>query len=56
MWLHVYVRDVDETYQRALDYGAEAVQTPSEKGDGDRRSGIRDPAGNTWWIATHLGR
>ena len=56
VWLHVYVRDVDETYQRALDYGAGSVQTPSEQGDGDRRGGIRDPAGNTWWIATHLGR
>jgi uncharacterized glyoxalase superfamily protein PhnB len=55
VWLHVYVRDVDETYQRALDYGAASVQTPSEQGDGDRRGGIRDPAGNTWWIATHLG-
>jgi PhnB protein len=56
VWLHVYVRDVDETYQRALDYGAGSVQTPSEQGDGDRRGGIKDPAGNTWWIATHLGR
>jgi PhnB protein len=46
VWLHVYVRDVDETYQRALDYGAGSVQTPSEQGDGDRRGGIRDPAGN----------
>jgi PhnB protein len=56
VWLHVYVRDVDETYQRALDHRAGSVQTPSEQGDGDRRGGIRDAARNTWWIATHLGR
>jgi PhnB protein len=52
VWLHVYVRDVDATYRRALEHGAVSVQSPSEKGDGDRRAGVRDPAGNTWWIAT----
>jgi PhnB protein len=56
VWLHVYVRDVDKAYQRALDYGAESVQVPGEQGDGDRRGGIKDSAGNTWWIATHHGR
>src|ERR687893_851994 len=53
VWLHVYVPDVDATYRRALDYGAVSVQEPSEQGDGDRRGGIKDAAGNTWWIATH---
>jgi uncharacterized glyoxalase superfamily protein PhnB len=56
VWLHVYVPDVDATYRRALARGAESVQEPSEKGDGDRRGGVKDPAGNTWWIATHVGR
>ncbi len=55
VWLHVYVPDVDATYQRALDCGAVSVQEPSEKGDGDRRGGIKDAAGNTWWVATHVG-
>jgi uncharacterized glyoxalase superfamily protein PhnB len=55
IWLHVYVPDVDATYRRALEHGATSVQEPSEKGDGDRRAGVKDPAGNTWWIATHLG-
>lgn len=55
VWLHVYVPDVDATYRRALDAGADSVQEPSEQGDGDRRGGVKDPAGNTWWIATHLG-
>jgi len=56
VWLHVYVPDVDATYRRALESGAESSQEPSEQGDGDRRGGVTDPAGNTWWIATHVGR
>lgn len=51
-WLHIYVPDVDATYATALSLGAAGVQPPSEKGDGDRRGGFADPAGNTWWIAT----
>jgi PhnB protein len=56
VWLHVYVQDVDATYRRALELGAASVQEPSEKGDGDRRAGVKDPVGNTWWLATHVGR
>lgn len=51
--IHVYVTDVDRTWQRALDAGATAVQEPAIKeGDPDRRGGFTDPAGNTWWVAT----
>ena len=50
--LHVYVEDVDATYARALECGATAVQAPQRKGDSDKRGGVKDPAGNTWWIAT----
>ncbi len=53
VWLHVYVDDVDETYRCALAAGGESVQEPVRKeGDPDRRGGVKDPAGNTWWIAT----
>jgi PhnB protein len=55
-WLHVYVPDVDATYARALELGAVSVQEPSEKGDGDRRAGVTDPTGITWWLSTHVGR
>ena len=54
-WLHVYVPDVDATYQRALGAGGESVQEPMQKGDPDRRSGVKDPTGNVWWIATQGG-
>lgn len=54
-WLHVYVPDVDATYARALAAGGTAVQEPMQKGDPDRRGGVMDPGGNTWWIATQVG-
>lgn len=53
--LHVYVDDVDATYHRALEAGGVPVQAPERKGeDPDRRGGVKDPAGNTWWIATQV--
>lgn len=56
VWLHVYVPDVDATYQRALDAGGISVQEPSRaETEPDRRGGVKDPAGNTWWIATQVG-
>jgi PhnB protein len=52
-FLHVYVDDVDATYRRALAAGGVSVQEPQRKGDDpDRRGGVKDPGGNTWWIAT----
>src|SRR5450432_2240777 len=55
VWLHVYVADVDESYRRLLEAGGVSVQEPTQKqGDPDRRGGVRDPVGNTWWIATQL--
>jgi PhnB protein len=55
VWLHVYVPNVDATYQRALEAGGVSVQEPSQvEGEPDRRGGVKDPAGNTWWIATQV--
>jgi PhnB protein len=53
--VHVYVADVDATYRAALDAGATSVQEPARQGDEDRRGGVRDPGGTTWWIATREG-
>ena len=55
--VHVYVEDVDATYRRALQAGGVPVQSPERKGDDpDRRGGVKDPAGNTWWIATQVAQ
>jgi uncharacterized glyoxalase superfamily protein PhnB len=53
-YVHVYVRDVDATYVKALAAGAEAVQEPVKKQDEDKRGGVKDPGGTTWWIATKV--
>ena len=53
--VHVYVPDVDTTYRQALAHGAEAVQEPVQKGDEDKRGGVKDAGGTTWWISTRVG-
>jgi uncharacterized glyoxalase superfamily protein PhnB len=50
--LHVYVDDVDAVYARAMNAGGKSVQEPMVKEDSDRRCGVLDPSGNTWWFAT----
>ena len=52
--VHIYVPDVDVTYQRALDAGADSVQVPVQKDDPDKRGGVKDADGTTWWIATQV--
>ncbi|MCW5621867.1 MAG: VOC family protein [Burkholderiales bacterium] len=52
--VHVYVQDVDAIYRKALEAGASAVQEPVKKQDEDKRGGVRDAGGTTWWIATKM--
>lgn len=55
IWIHLYVVDVDATYTRAIAAGGRSVQEPAQKpNDPDRRGGVADPAGNTWWISTQV--
>jgi PhnB protein len=53
-YVHVYVKDVDATYKRALEAGAASVQEPVKKEDEDKRGGVKDAGGTTWWIATKV--
>jgi len=53
-YVHVYVQDVDAAYRRALEAGAVSVQEPVQKDDEDKRGGVRDAGGTTWWIATRV--
>lgn len=53
-FVHVYVPDVDVTYARALAVGAASVQEPVKKDDEDKRGGIKDTGGTTWWIGTRV--
>lgn len=52
--VHIYVADVDAIYKRALEAGAASVQAPIKKEDEDRRGGVKDAGGTTWWIATKV--
>jgi uncharacterized glyoxalase superfamily protein PhnB len=52
--VHVYVNDVDAVYRRALEYGARSIQEPVKKSDQDKRGGVQDAGGTTWWIATRV--
>ncbi|MEM7510454.1 MAG: VOC family protein [Bacteroidota bacterium] len=51
---YLYVSDVDEVYQRAMDHGGQSVFPPADMDFGDRQGGIMDPAGNYWWISKRL--
>jgi PhnB protein len=52
--VHIYVADVDATYRRALEAGATSLQEPVKKDDEDKRGGVKDAGGTTWWIATRV--
>ena len=53
--VHVYVKDVDDAYARALRAGATSVQVPVKKEDEDKRGGVKDAGGTTWWLSTRVG-
>jgi len=53
--VHIYVSDMDATFRRALAAGATTVQEPVKKQDEDKRGGVKDAGGTTWWIATRVG-
>ena len=52
--LHVYVEDVDAAFERAVRAGGTVVAKPSNQFYGDRSGGVKEPSGNTIWIATHV--
>ena len=55
MKLHLYVDDVDDLYQRALEAGATPVLMPLQDCFwGDRYAIIRDPFGHRWSMATRI--
>ena len=51
--LHVYVPNVDAVYQKALKAGGTSVMEPTDMFYGDRSGGVKDPSGNSWFVATH---
>ena len=52
--IYMYVPDVDAVYARAVAAGGESLYAPMDQPYGDRTAGVRDAAGNCWYISTHI--
>jgi len=51
--LHIYVPDVFETFNKAIENGCELIEKPINKqGDPDTRGSFYDFAGNYWSVST----
>ena len=55
MAFHIYVKDVDDIHRRAVAAGALSIGEPRDQPYGERGSGVKDMAGNYWYIATARG-
>ena len=55
MAFHVFVKDADATFQRAIAAGAASLGEPADRHYGERAGFVRDRFGNHWFIATPLG-
>lgn len=52
--LLIYTGNCDATYAQALAAGARSLREPADQPYGDRMSGVKDPFGYKWWIATPI--
>ena len=52
--ISVYVKDVDDAFERAVSAGATSVQDVEDRFYGDRTGTFEDPFGHRWSIATHV--
>jgi uncharacterized glyoxalase superfamily protein PhnB len=52
--IYMYVTDTDATFRQAIAAGATSLSEPVDQFYGDRSGGVMDPAGNYWWISTHI--
>jgi PhnB protein len=50
--IYLYVKDVDDTFNRALEAGATSLMEPADQFYGDRSGGVKDAFGNMWFLAT----
>jgi PhnB protein len=51
--LYLYVPNVDAVFQQAVKAGGKTMTEPMDMFYGDRSGGVKDPSGNSWFIATH---
>ena len=51
--LYLYVPNVDSACQQDSKAGGKSIMEPMDMFYGDRSGGVKDPSGNSWFIATH---
>ena len=52
--LMLYVKDVDQVFQNAVELGAETLRPVENQFYGDRNGTLKDPFGHIWTIGTHV--
>jgi uncharacterized glyoxalase superfamily protein PhnB len=53
MGLHIYIENVDQAFDRAVNAGAKVEMPVMDQFWGDRYGRLKDPFGHKWSIATH---
>ncbi len=51
---YFYVEDADASMKQALDAGMTLIFEAQDMDYGDRQGGVKDAAGNIWWISQRL--
>jgi PhnB protein len=52
--IHLYVKDCDKAFAKAIEAGAKETMKPWDSFWGDRYAKVEDPFGQPWSIATHI--
>jgi len=52
--IYLFVKDVDATYERALNAGASSLMEPKDQEYGHRNAWVKDPFANVWYLAKEI--
>lgn len=52
--IHLYTENVDALMAQALAAGAEQLMPLKDTEEGERRGGVKDPFGFTWWLSQQI--
>jgi PhnB protein len=52
--IYLYVPDVDDVFQRAIDAGGKSAMPVTDMFWGDRHGNFIDPFGHSWGVSTHV--
>jgi PhnB protein len=52
--INIYVEDVDDVFNRAVQAGAKALRQPENHSYGDRMGSFEDPFGHWWSVSSRI--